>query len=89
MALSSERKSAIISDYQREGTDTGSPEVQVALLSAQIESLTSHLKTHTHDNHSRRGLIKMVNSRRKMLAYLKNKHGDRYLELIGRLGLRK
>ena len=89
MALSSERKSAIISDYQREGSDTGSPEVQVALLSAQIQSLTSHFKEHTHDNHSRRGLIKMVNSRRKMLAYLKNKDGGRYLELIGRLGLRK
>lgn len=89
MALSSERKSAIISDYQREGSDTGSPEVQVALLSAQIQSLTSHFKAHTHDNHSRRGLIKMVNSRRKMLAYLKNKDGGRYLELIGRLGLRK
>jgi small subunit ribosomal protein S15 len=89
MALSSESKSAIISDYQREGTDTGSPEVQVALLSAKIQSLTSHFKAHIHDHHSRRGLIKMVNSRRKMLAYLKNKDGNRYLELIGRLGLRK
>jgi small subunit ribosomal protein S15 len=89
MALSNERKSAIISDYQREGTDTGSPEVQVALLSAQIESLAEHFKIHAHDNHSRQGLLKMVNSRRKMLSYLKNKDISRYSELISRLGLRK
>ena len=89
MALSNERKSAIISDYQREGTDTGSPEVQVALLSAQIDSLSEHFKNHVHDNHSRQGLLKMVNSRRKMLTYLKSKDLSRYSELILRLGLRK
>jgi len=89
MALSNERKSAIISDYQREGTDTGSPEVQVALLSAQIDSLAEHFKVHAHDNHSRQGLLKMVNSRRKMLSYLKGRDVNRYSELISRLGLAK
>mgnify|MGYP003963268933 CR=1 FL=1 len=89
MALSAEEKAAIVTEHATCENDTGSPEVQVALLSAQIQRLTSHFKTHTHDNHSRRGLIKMVNSRRKMLTYLRNKDRGRYLELIGRLGLRK
>jgi small subunit ribosomal protein S15 len=89
MALTSEQKSAIISDYQRAGTDTGSPEVQVALLSAQINGLSEHFKTHKHDNHSRQGLLRMVNRRRKLLDYLKRRDIERYRELISRLGLRK
>lgn len=89
MALSNEQKSAIISDYQLSGTDTGSPEVQIALLSARINDLSEHFKTHTHDNHSRQGLLRMVNSRRKMLDYLKRSDADRYRGLIARLGLRK
>ena len=89
MALSNEHKSAIISEYQLTGTDTGSPEVQVALLSARINDLSDHFKTHTHDNHSRQGLLRMVNSRRKMLDYLKRCDADRYRGLISRLGLRK
>lgn len=89
MALSSEHKSAIISEYQLTGTDTGSPEVQVALLSARIDDLSGHFKTHKHDNHSRQGLLRMVNSRRKLLDYLKTRDVERYRELISRLGLRK
>lgn len=89
MALSNEHKSAIISDYQLSGTDTGSPEVQIALLSARINDLSDHFKTHKHDNHSRQGLLRMVNSRRKMLDYLKRRDADRYRGLIARLGLRK
>jgi small subunit ribosomal protein S15 len=89
MALSSEQKSAVISDYQLAGTDTGSPEVQVALLSAQINGLSDHFKLHKHDNHSRQGLLRMVNRRRKLLDYLKNSDVERYRSLISRLGLRK
>ncbi len=89
MALSNEHKSAIISEYQLTGTDTGSPEVQVALLSARINDLSGHFKEHTHDNHSRQGLLRMVNSRRKLLDYLKRSNVERYRELITRLGLRK
>ncbi len=89
MALSSEHKSAIISEYQLSGTDTGSPEVQVALLSARINDLSDHFKAHTHDNHSRQGLLRMVNRRRKLLDYLRNCDADRYRGLISRLGLRK
>ncbi len=89
MALSNEHKSAIISEYQLSGTDTGSPEVQVALLSARIEDLSEHFKAHKHDNHSRQGLLRMVNQRRKMLDYLRNRNVERYRELISRLGLRK
>lgn len=89
MSLSNEHKSAIISEYQLSGTDTGSPEVQVALLSARINDLSEHFKIHTHDNHSRQGLLRMVNSRRKMLDYLKRSDTDRYRGLIARLGLRK
>lgn len=89
MALSSENKSAIISDYQLTGTDTGSPEVQVALLSAQINDLSGHFKEHIHDNHSRQGLLRMVNRRRKLLDYLKRSDVERYRTLISRLGLRR
>ncbi|MCZ6664957.1 MAG: 30S ribosomal protein S15 [Gammaproteobacteria bacterium] len=89
MALSNEHKSAIISEYQLSGTDTGSPEVQVALLSARINDLSEHFKEHTHDNHSRQGLLRMVNRRRKMLDYLRKGSVERYRGLISRLGLRK
>ncbi len=89
MALTNEQKSAVISDYQTNGTDTGSPEVQVALLSARINDLSDHFKTHKHDNHSRQGLLRMVNRRRKMLDYLKANDVERYRTLISRLGLRK
>ena len=89
MGLSNERKSEIISDYQLTGTDTGSPEVQVALLSERIAQLSEHFKLHAKDNHSRQGLLRMVNRRRKMLDYVKKKSADRYLKLIERLGLRK
>lgn len=89
MALSNENKSAIISEYQLSGTDTGSPEVQVALLSARIDDLSDHFKAHKHDNHSRQGLLRMVNRRRKLLDYLRDHDVDRYRQLITRLGLRK
>ena len=89
MALSSEQKSQIISEYQLSGTDTGSPEVQVALLSARINDLSDHFKSHKHDNHSRQGLLRMVNSRRKLLDYLRKSDVERYRGLISRLGLRK
>jgi small subunit ribosomal protein S15 len=89
MSLSSEDKSSIISDYSRGDTDTGSPEVQVALLSARISELTGHFSEHKKDHHSRQGLLKMVNKRRKLLEYLKSKDQDRYRELISRLGLRR
>jgi small subunit ribosomal protein S15 len=89
MALTNEVKSAVITDYQTSGTDTGSPEVQVALLSARIDDLSEHFKAHKHDNHSRQGLLRMVNRRRKMLDYLKANDIERYRNLISRLGLRK
>ncbi len=89
MGLSNERKSEIISDYQLTGTDTGSPEVQVALLSERITQLSGHFKSHAKDNHSRQGLLRMVNRRRKMLDYIKKISADRYIKLIERLGLRK
>lgn len=89
MSLTSEHKSAIISEYQLSGADTGSPEVQIALLSARINDLSEHFKLHAHDNHSRQGLLRMVNSRRKMLDYLKRRDAERYRGLIARLGLRK
>ena len=89
MGLSNERKSGIISDYQLSGADTGSPEVQVALLSARIQQLSEHFKSHAEDNHSRQGLLRMVNRRRKMLDYVKNRSLERYVKLIERLGLRK
>jgi small subunit ribosomal protein S15 len=79
----------IIEDFKRAPNDTGSPEVQVALLSARIEQLTGHFKTHKQDHHSRRGLLKLVNQRRSLLAYLKQKDNERYKTLIERLGLRR
>lgn len=89
MALSSEKKSEIISEYRRAPSDTGSPEVQVALLSARINQLSEHFGGHGKDHHSRRGLLRMVNHRRKLLDYLKDADQGRYKELIGRLGLRR
>ena len=87
--LSAERKEEIVSEYRRDGSDTGSPEVQVALLSARIEQLTGHFATHKKDHHSRRGLLKLVNQRRKWLSDRKRKDAQRYQELIARLGLRR
>ncbi len=89
MSLSSEAKSTIVADYSRGDTDTGSPEVQVALLSARISDLTEHFGEHKKDHHSRQGLLKMVNKRRKLLDYLKSKDQERYRELISQLGLRR
>ena len=89
MALSAEKKSEIVKEYQLAEGDTGSPEVQVALLTANIEQLQGHFQSHKHDHHSRRGLIRMVNQRRKLLDYLKRKDAARYTELIKRLGLRR
>jgi small subunit ribosomal protein S15 len=89
MALSAAKKEAIIKDYAQGAGDTGSPEVQVALLTENINELQSHFKEHIHDHHSRRGLIRMVNSRRKLLDYLKRKNLERYATLIKRLGLRR
>ncbi|MDR9425338.1 MAG: 30S ribosomal protein S15 [Marinobacter sp.] len=89
MALSADEKAQIVKDFQQAEGDTGSPEVQVALLSANIDGLQSHFKANKQDHHSRRGLIRMVNQRRKLLDYLKRKNADRYLELIKRLGLRR
>lgn len=89
MALSAERKEEIIKEYAQGEGDTGSPEVQVALLTANINDLQDHFKEHVHDHHSRRGLIRMVNSRRKLLDYLKRKNVERYSTLIKRLGLRR
>lgn len=89
MALSAEQKSEIVKLYRRGEGDTGSPEVQVALLTANIEALQGHFSDHVKDHHSRRGLIRMVNQRRKLLDYLKRKDKDRYATLIKRLGLRR
>ncbi len=89
MPLSSESKTNIIAEYSRAKDDTGSPEVQVALLSKRISELTDHFGEHKKDHHSRQGLLKMVNKRRKLLDYLKEKDQDRYRELISRLGLRR
>ena len=89
MALTREKKSDIITDYRLHKSDTGSPEVQVAILSERISYLTEHLKLHKHDHHSRRGLLKMVGQRRRRLDYLKGTDFDRYKGLIGRLGIRK
>ncbi|GGC00023.1 30S ribosomal protein S15 [Marinobacterium sp. D7] len=89
MSLSVEQKAQIVADFGRGEGDTGSPEVQVALLTANIQGLQGHFQAHKQDHHSRRGLIRMVNQRRKLLDYLKKKDADRYLELIGRLGLRR
>jgi small subunit ribosomal protein S15 len=87
--MTAAEKKQIVDAYARGERDTGSPEVQVALLTARIQQLTEHFNTHKHDHHSRRGLVRMVNSRRKLLDYLKGKDLDRYRELIARLGLRR
>ncbi|MGC1507135.1 30S ribosomal protein S15 [Ketobacter sp. MCCC 1A13808] len=89
MSLNAEQKAKVVADHQRVAGDTGSPEVQVALLTAQINQLQGHFKAHNKDHHSRRGLIRMVNQRRKLLDYLKRKDLDRYTALIGKLGLRR
>ena len=89
MALTAEKKAEIVKEYQQGESDTGSPEVQVALLTANIEQLQGHFQSHSQDHHSRRGLIRMVNQRRKLLDYLKRKDTTRYAELIKRLGLRR
>ena len=87
--IASSVKAEVVKANQRAANDTGSPEVQVALLSARISSLTEHFKTHKQDHHSRRGLLKMVNQRRSLLDYLKKKDGERYKTLIEKLGLRR
>ncbi len=89
MALSNIEKQTVISEYQLSEGDTGSPEVQVALLTTNINKLMDHFGSHKQDLHSRRGLIRMVNQRRRLLAYLKSKDSARYTDLIGRLGLRR
>jgi small subunit ribosomal protein S15 len=89
LAQTSEVKGKIISDYRTHDTDTGSPEVQVALLTSRITELTDHFKTHTKDHHSRRGLLKLVGQRRRLLDYLKGKDVEKYRSTIERLGIRK
>jgi small subunit ribosomal protein S15 len=89
MSISPERKAALIQEYATAANDSGSPEVQVAILSERIKNLTEHLKGHTKDNHSRRGLLVMVGQRRRMLDYLKGRSPERYESLISRLGLRR
>lgn len=89
MSITPERKDTLVKEYATNTGDTGSPEVQVALLSARINDLSEHFKEHTHDNHSRQGLLRMVNRRRKMLDYLRKGSVERYRGLISRLGLRK
>ena len=89
MALTQDQRTALIGDYRRSETDTGSPEVQVALLSKRIEELTQHLKSHAKDHHSRRGLLMMVGKRRRLLDYLRKEDIERYRALISRLGLRR
>ncbi|MDH3239148.1 MAG: 30S ribosomal protein S15 [Alphaproteobacteria bacterium] len=89
MSITPEKKQELVTEYATGSNDTGSPEVQVAILSERIGNLTEHLKTHSHDFHSRRGLIMMVSKRRRLLDYLKRKNEDRYQKLIQRLGLRR
>lgn len=89
MSLSAEEKSQVVKEYQLSEGDTGSPEVQVALLTARIKHLTGHFDTHKKDHHSRRGLLKLVNQRRSLLDYVKKKDVQRYRDLIQRLGLRR
>lgn len=89
MTLSSEAKSSLIEEHRRQEKDTGSPEVQIAILSKRIDELTEHLQTHTTDHHSRRGLLQMVGKRRRLLEYLRREDVERYRALIGRLGLRR
>ena len=89
MSITAERKQALIKEYATGSTDTGSPEVQIAILSERIANLTEHFKSHAKDNHSRRGLLKMVSNRRSLLDYLQKIDGKRYQALIERLGLRR
>ena len=89
MSITAERKTALIKDYAVHEGDTGSPEVQVAILTERIVNLTEHFKEHKKDNHSRRGLLMLVSQRRRLLGYLKRKDQQRYETLIGRLGLRR
>ena len=89
MAMNAEKKAVIVKDFQRKENDTGSTEVQVALLTARINDLTPHFKANTKDHHSRRGLLKLVSRRRRLLAYLKRTDAEGYRALIARLGLRK
>ena len=89
MPLTAEAKAQVVKQYERSTGDTGSPEVQVAILSARIDQLSGHFKSHIHDHHSRQGLLRMVSKRRSLLDYVKRKSPDGYRELIGRLGLRR
>jgi small subunit ribosomal protein S15 len=89
MTITAERKQALIKEHARHDGDTGSPEVQISILTERIVNLTEHFKTHAKDNHSRRGLLTMVNNRRSLLAYLKKIDAARYTDLIAKLGLRK
>ncbi|HEV2596671.1 MAG TPA: 30S ribosomal protein S15 [Sphingomicrobium sp.] len=89
MSITAERKQALISEHAQGKGDTGSPEVQVAILTERITNLTTHFKTHAKDNHSRRGLLMLVNKRRSLLDYLRREDEKRYVDLIGKLGLRK
>ena len=89
MSITAEDKQKLIKEHARGSDDTGSPEVQVAILTSRIQTLTEHFKTHAKDNHSRRGLLMMVNKRRSLLDYLKREDATRYTDLISKLGLRK
>ena len=89
MSITAERKTALVNEYAQKSGDTGSPEVQVAILTERINNLTGHFKTHTKDNHSRRGLLKLVSQRRSLLDYLKKKDEARYRTLIEKLGIRR
>ena len=89
MSITAERKQKLIKEHGRGKEDTGSPEVQVAILTERIQNLTQHFKTHTKDNHSRRGLLMLVNQRRSLLDYLRHKDEQRYTDIIAKLGLRK
>jgi small subunit ribosomal protein S15 len=89
MSITAERKTALVNQYAQKSGDTGSPEVQVAILTERINNLTDHFKTHTKDNHSRRGLLKLVSQRRSLLDYLKGKDEGRYRTLIEKLGIRR
>ena len=89
MSINKEKKIELINEYSRSGSDTGSPEVQIAILSERISSLTNHFQTHKKDNHSRTGLMRLINQRRSLLAYLKKSNKDSYDSLIQKLGIRK
>ena len=89
MSITQERKDALVKEHGRANGDTGSPEVQIAILTERIANLTEHFKTHAEDNHSRRGLLMLVNKRRSLLDYLKKKDHSRYAEIIAKLGIRK